>query len=93
MKRLLAANLLLAIVFYAGQVSADDESSVPADQVDEEAAEIEIEYAEDAITPAEIETDPSVELSDNRAAPGVVNFVGVLREKGTRAPRPCFATH
>ncbi|MCP4676329.1 MAG: TonB-dependent receptor, partial [Deltaproteobacteria bacterium] len=85
-KQNILTNLLLVTVFCGGQALAD---AGPED-TDEDAGisedGIEIEYADDAIADTEAEADVITDESTGTAKMSVVNFMGLLREKGTRAP-------
>jgi len=84
MKRLVTPLILaVEVLFVGGPVSAQDEVE------DEGEPEIEIEYADDAVDNPQqeaVEAGTSSDAPVETTGPGLVNFTGVVREKGTRKP-------
>ncbi len=63
------------------------EPSEPKDKkTDDEAFEVEVEYAEGSVADLRTEPKAKADKQDHKAEKRVVNFKGLLREKGTRAP-------
>ncbi|MCP4602461.1 MAG: TonB-dependent receptor [Proteobacteria bacterium] len=53
---------------------------------EEDEFQVEVEYADDAIKDSEVEPDVITDESNGTTKLSVVNFTGLLREKGSRAP-------
>jgi outer membrane cobalamin receptor len=94
-KTKLVISLLLPAILFVSNVLAeeqpdagfiDDAGQIEQDAGAEDEFEIEVEYAKDSVLDSETETEIIVDESTGRATIGVVNFAGLLRQKGSRQP-------